>query len=84
MNKNVSLLIFLVISNTFIYAQEPTNFVGSFVVKEVVADLETSPVISNDDAADDICIYENVDSPDSSIIIGADKMVWLFIISMVR
>ena len=52
MNKNVSLII-LIISNTLLYAQEPTNFVGSFVVKEVVADLETSPVISNDDAADE-------------------------------
>ena len=82
MNKNVSLLIFLVISNTFMYAQEPTNFVGSFVVKEVVADLETSPVISNDDAADDICIYENVDSPDSSIIIGTDKKYGLVVYNL--
>ena len=82
MNKNVSLIIFLIISNTLLYAQEPTNFVGSFVVKEVVADLETSPVISNDDAADDICIYENVDSPESSVIIGTDKKYGLVIYNL--
>ena len=81
MNKNVSLII-LIISNTLLYAQEPTNFVGSFVVKEVVADLETSPVISNDDAADDICIYENVDSPESSVIIGTDKKYGLVIYNL--
>ena len=82
MNKNALLLIVLVISNSFIYAQEPTSFVGSFVVKEVVADLETSPVISNDDAADDICIYENVDSPDRSIIIATDKKYGLVVYNL--
>ena len=82
MNKNALLLIVLVISNSFIYAQEPTNFVGSYAVKEVVADLETSPVISNDDAADDICIYENVDSPDSSIIIATDKKYGLVVYNL--
>ena len=54
-------------------------FTGSYTVKEVIADLETEPVITNDDAADDICIYDNYQYPDNSLIIATDKKYGLVI-----
>ena len=35
--------------------------------------LETAPVISSDDAADDICIWHNLKDSDRSIVVGTDK-----------
>ena len=72
MNKFTFLTTFFVILSLTTYGQEPV-FTGSYTVKEVVADLETEPVITNDDAADDICIYNNYQYPDDSLIIATDK-----------
>ena len=47
MNKSTFLTTFFVVLSLTTYSQEPVN-TGSYVVKEVVADLETEPVITND------------------------------------
>ena len=53
-------------------AQEPNTF-GSLLYKEVTANVETEPVFAGDDAADDMCILENLNSPEKSLIISSDK-----------
>ena len=78
MNKSTFLTTFFVVLSLTTYSQEPV-FTGSYTVKEVVADLETEPVITNDDAADDICIYNNYQYPDDSLIIATDKKYGLVI-----
>ena len=78
MNKSTFLTTFFVVLSLTTHSQEPV-FTGSYTVKEVVADLETEPVITNDDAADDICIYDNYQYPDSSLIIATDKKYGLVI-----
>ena len=65
------ILSFLFIVN-FLNAQEPNNL-GSLVYKEVTANVETEPVFAEDDAADDMCILENLNSPEKSLIISSDK-----------
>ena len=78
MNKFTYITTFFVVLSLTTYSQEPV-FTGSYSVKEVVADIETEPVISNDDAADDICIYNNYQYPDNSLIIATDKKYGLVI-----
>ena len=78
MNKSIYITTFFVVLSLTIYSQEPV-FIGSYTVKEVIADLETEPVITNDDAADDICIYDNYEYPDNSLIIATDKKYGLVI-----
>ena len=56
MNKLSFLSIFVLLIINEIEAQGLAKFVGPYAVREVVADIETSPVISNEDAADDINI----------------------------
>jgi 3-phytase len=41
--------------------------------KEVTANVETEPVFAGDDAADDMCILENFNNPESSLILSSDK-----------
>ena len=53
-------------------AQEPKSL-GSLLYKEVTADVETEPVFAGDDAADDMCVLENFNNPESSLIISSDK-----------
>ena len=53
-------------------SQEP-NLLGSLFYLEVNADVETEPVFAGDDAADDMCVLENFNSPESSLIISSDK-----------
>ena len=65
------ILSFLFIVN-FLNAQEP-KLLGSLVYKEVTANVETEPVFAEDDAADDMCILENLNSPEKSLIISSDK-----------
>ena len=79
MNKLSFLSIFVLLIINEIEAQGLAKFVGPYAVREVVADIETSPVISNEDAADDICIYENIDDPEKSLIIATDKKYGLVI-----
>ena len=55
-----------------IFSQEPKNL-GSLFYKEVTADIETEPVFVADDAADDMCVLENFNNPESSLIISSDK-----------
>ena len=62
---------------SFIYtsmlnSQEP-NLLGSLFYLEVNADVETEPVFAGDDAADDMCVLENFNNPESSLIISSDK-----------
>ena len=81
--KKISFLsIFILLISNEIAAQGPAKFVGPFAIREVVADVETSPVISNEDAADDICIYENIDNPEKSLIIATDKKYGLVIYNL--
>ena len=82
MKKLSFLSIFILLISNEIAAQGPAKFVGPFAVREVVADVETSPVISNEDAADDICIYENIDNPEKSLIIATDKKYGLVIYNL--
>ena len=53
-------------------SQEP-NLLGSLFYLEVNADVETEPVFAGDDAADDMCVLENFNNPESSLIISSDK-----------
>ena len=53
-------------------AQEP-KLLGSLIYKEVTANVETEPVFAGDDAADDMCVLENFNNPENSLIISSDK-----------
>ena len=65
--------IFLVLlAVNFLNAQEPNNL-GSLLYKEVIANVETEPVFAGDDAADDMCVLENFNNPEKSLIISSDK-----------
>ena len=65
--------IFLVLlAVNFLNAQEPINL-GSLLYKEVIANVETEPVFAGDDAADDMCVLENFNNPEKSLIISSDK-----------
>lgn len=55
-----------------VIAQERTS-VRSFAFPQVEATLETEPVVSLDDAADDICIWENPNDATKSIVVATDK-----------
>ena len=55
-----------------VIAQERTS-VRSFAFPQVEATLETEPVVSVDDAADDICIWENPNDAMKSIVVATDK-----------
>jgi 3-phytase len=56
----------------FLNAQESNNL-GSLLYKEVIANVETEPVFAGDDAADDMCVLENFNNPEKSLIISSDK-----------
>ena len=66
--------IYIIFSLIFINlnAQGP-NDLGSLLYKEVTANVETEPVFAGDDAADDMCVLENFNNPESSLIISSDK-----------
>jgi 3-phytase len=66
--------IFIIFNLIFINlnAQEPKTL-GSLLYKEVTANVETEPVFAGDDAADDMCILENFNNPENSLIISSDK-----------
>ena len=66
--------IYIIFSLIFINlnAQGP-NDLGSLLYKEVTANVETEPVFAGDDAADDMCVLENIINPESSLIISSDK-----------
>ena len=55
-----------------VLAQERTS-VRSFAFPQVEATLETEAVVSYDDAADDICIWENPNDATTSIVVATDK-----------
>ena len=65
-------IIFSLIFINLINAQEPKTL-GSLLYKEVTANVETEPVFAGDDAADDMCVLENFNNPESSLIISSDK-----------
>jgi len=66
--------IFIIFNLVFINlnAQEPKTL-GSLLYKEVTANVETEPVFAGDDAADDMCVLENFNNPNNSLIISSDK-----------
>lgn len=55
-----------------VIAQERTS-VRSCAFPQVEATLETEAVVSYDDAADDICIWENPNDATESIVVATDK-----------
>ncbi|MBT27410.1 MAG: 3-phytase [Flavobacteriaceae bacterium] len=65
----ILIVLFLISS---LNAQE-SNDLGSLLYKEVTANVETEPVFAGDDAADDMCVLENFNNPESSLIISSDK-----------
>ena len=65
-------ILIVLFSINFLNAQEP-NDLGSLLYKEVTADVETEPVFAGEDAADDMCVLENFNNPESSLIISSDK-----------
>ena len=72
--------IYIIFSLIFINlnAQGP-NDLGSLLYKEVTANVETEPVFAGDDAADDMCVLENFNNPESSLIISSDKKYGLIV-----
>ena len=50
-----------------------SNNLGSLLYKELTANVETEPVFAGDDAADDMCVLENFNNPENSLIISSDK-----------
>jgi myo-inositol-hexaphosphate 3-phosphohydrolase len=50
------------IFTSILNSQEP-NLLGSLLYIEVEADVETEPVFAGDDAADDMCVLENLINP---------------------
>ncbi len=54
------------------YSQERVE-ARSFDSIDVEASLETQAVISHDDAADDICIWENPQDVEASLVVATDK-----------
>ena len=60
------------IFTSILNSQEP-NLLGSLFYLEVNADVETEPVFAGDDAADDMCVLENFNNPENSVIISSDK-----------
>jgi 3-phytase len=69
-NKKIYIIFSLFFIN--LNAQEPKSL-GSLLYKEVTANVETEPVFAGDDAADDMCVLENFNNPESSLIISSDK-----------
>jgi 3-phytase len=65
-------VLIVLFSINFLNAQGP-NDLGSLLYKEVTANVETEPVFAGDDAADDMCVLENFNNPESSSIISSDK-----------
>ena len=65
-------ILIVLFSITCLNAQEPKSL-GSLLYKEVTANVETEPVFAGDDAADDMCVLENFNNPESSLIISSDK-----------
>ena len=65
-------VLIVLFSINFLNAQGP-NDLGSLLYKEVTANVETEPVFAGDDAADDMCVLENIINPESSLIISSDK-----------
>ena len=56
------------------YSQQKNNISSDgFITYHVEAELETDPVVSFDDAADDVCIWENKINPSKSLVVGTDK-----------
>ncbi|MGB1131886.1 MAG: phytase [Flavobacteriaceae bacterium] len=68
--QNIYIIFSLIFIN--LNAQGP-NDLGSLLYKEVTANVETEPVFAGDDAADDMCVLENIINPESSLIISSDK-----------
>lgn len=60
------------IFTSILNSQEP-NLLGSLLYMEVEADVETEPVFAGDDAADDMCVLENLINPEKSLIVSSDK-----------
>ena len=65
-------ILIVLFSISSLNAQGP-NDLGSLLYKEVTANVETEPVFAGDDAADDMCVLENIINPESSLIISSDK-----------
>ena len=65
-------ILIVLFSISSLNAQGP-NDLGSLLYKEVTANVETEPVFAGDDAADDMCVLENFNIPESSLIISSDK-----------
>ena len=70
MNK-LTIAIFLYSIN-YLSGQEGKNL-PSFSFETINADLETIPVKSSGDAADDIAIWVNPNNANKTIVIGTDK-----------
>ena len=66
------------IFTSILNSQEP-NLLGSLLYIEVEADVETEPVFAGDDAADDMCVLENFNNPESSLIISSDKQYGIIV-----
>ena len=65
-------ILIVLFSISSLNAQGPNNL-GSLLYKEVTANVETEPVFAGDDAADDMCVLENFNNPENSVIISSDK-----------
>jgi 3-phytase len=69
---NYLTVIFTFFVGVAVMAQERTS-VRSYAFPQVEATFETEPVVSFDDAADDICIWENPTDATQSVVVATDK-----------
>ena len=74
-------ILIVLFSITCLNAQEPKSL-GSLLYKEVTANVETEPVFAGDDAADDMCVLENFNNPESSLIISSDKKYGIIVYNL--
>lgn len=69
---NYITFIFTLFVGVAVMAQGRTS-VRSYAFPQVEATLETEPVVSIDDAADDICVWENPTDAAQSVVVATDK-----------
>ena len=74
-------ILIVLFSISSLNAQGP-NDLGSLLYKEVTANVETEPVFAGDDAADDMCVLENFNNPESSLIISSDKKYGIIVYNL--
>lgn len=80
--KYFSILLFLALGLTACSEGRDLEGQGNMDVPSVVAQMETTPVTSKGDAADDPAIWVHPTSPEKSLILGTDKKSGLYLYNL--